>query len=140
MVEQIVEFIRRKGDVYPLYPNQCQAGFPANIDDLPAEDLDLAEYIVKNPCATFFVRATGDSMIDAGIFADDLLVVDRSAEAETNDIVIAVINNEFTVKRLAKNGKKIELRSENPDYPSISIPEGTELQIWGVVKFAIHAV
>ncbi len=140
MVEQIVEFIRRKGDVYPLYPNKCQAGFPGNIEDMPAEDLDLAGFLIKNPSATFFVRATGDSMIGAGIFADDVLVVDRSSEAENNDIVIAVINNEFTVKRLAKKDKKIELLSENPDYPSISIPEGTELQIWGVVKFAIHTV
>lgn len=140
MVEQIVEFIRRKADVYPFYPNKCQAGFPSCIEDMPAEDLDLAGFLIKNPCATFFVRATGESMTGAGIFADDVLVVDRSSEPENNDIVIAVINNEFTVKRLAKKDNKVELLSENPDYPSISIPEGTELQIWGVVKFAIHSV
>ncbi|MBE6428844.1 MAG: translesion error-prone DNA polymerase V autoproteolytic subunit [Planctomycetaceae bacterium] len=140
MVEQIVNFIHRKGDVYPMYPNKCQAGFPAALEDLPAESLEISSYLVQNPAATFFVRATGESMTGAGIFADDILVVDKSAEPENNDIVIAIINNEFTVKRLVKSGNSIELRSENPDYPSIAIPEGTELLIWGIVKFAIHSV
>lgn len=140
MVEQIVNFIRRKGDVYPMYPNQCQAGFPATLDDMPAEGLEISSYLIQNPAATFFVRATGESMTGAGIFADDVLVVDKSEEPMNNDIVIAVINNAFAVKRLVKTENSIELRSENPDYPSIAIPEGTELQIWGVVKFAIHSV
>ena len=140
MVDQIVNFIHRKGDVYPMYPYTCQAGFPAVMEELPAEGMDLAGFLVQNPAATFFVRATGESMIGAGIFADDVLVVDKSAEPENNDIVIAVINNEFTVKRLVRKDGSTELRSENPDYPSIAIPEGTELNIWGVVKFAIHSV
>lgn len=140
MVEQIVNFIHRKGDIYPMYPNKCQAGFPAVMEDVPSEGLDLTAFLVKNPTATFFVRATGESMIGAGIFADDVLVVDKSAEPVNNDIVIAIINNEFAVKRLVKTGNTTELKSENPDYPSIAIPEGTELQIWGVVKYAIHSV
>ncbi len=140
MSDQIVNFIHRKGDVYPLFPNECQAGFPAALEDVPAEPLDLSSFLIKNPAATFFVRATGESMIGAGIFAGDVLVVDKSADAVNNDIVIAVINNEFTVKRLVKTAKTTELRSENPDFPAIAIPEGTELQIWGVVKFALHSV
>lgn len=140
MTEQIVNFVHRKGDIYPLYPNQCQAGFPATLEELPSEELDLAAFLIQNAPATFFVRATGESMIGAGIFADDLLIVDKSAEAQNNDIVIAIVNNEFAVKRLVRDGQTTELRSENPDYPAIAIPEGTELQIWGVVKHVIHTV
>ncbi|MDO4569470.1 MAG: translesion error-prone DNA polymerase V autoproteolytic subunit [Planctomycetia bacterium] len=140
MVERIVGFIHRKADIYPLFAEQIQAGYPATIEEQPAEELDLNGLLVKNASATFFVRATGDSMINAGIFSGDLLLVDKSEDPKNGDIVIAVINNEFACKRFMKDGEKIELRSENPDYPAVGIPEGTDLQIWGVVKHAIHSV
>ena len=107
MVDQIVNFIHRKGDIYPMYPGKIQAGFPATVEEQPAESLDLNDFLIKNPPATFFVRATGDSMIGAGIFADDMLVVDKSAEPVNGDIVIAILNNEFAVKRLSKKGKTV---------------------------------
>ncbi|MDO4550752.1 MAG: translesion error-prone DNA polymerase V autoproteolytic subunit [Planctomycetia bacterium] len=140
MVDHIMNFIYSKGFIFPIYDTKIQAGFPASLDDQATETLDLNGYLVKNPTATFFVRATGESMTGAGIFADDVLVVDKSAEAENGDIIIAVVNNEFTVKRFVKNGNQIELRSENPNFPTITIPEGTELNIWGVVKYTIHSV
>lgn len=140
MVEQIINFIYRKGDVYPLYGNMVPAGFPTVTEEVPVEMLDLTSYLISNPAATFFVRATGDSMIGAGIFADDILVVDKSAEPQNGDIVIAILNNEFTVKRLEKSDSHVELKSENPNYPSIVIPEDTELQIWGVVKHTLRTV
>ena len=84
--------------------------------------------------------ASGDSMTGAGIFADDILIVDRSIEPQNGDIVIAVLNNEFTVKRLEKSDSRVELKSENPNYPSIIIPQDMELQIWGVVKHTLRTV
>ncbi|MDO4568843.1 MAG: translesion error-prone DNA polymerase V autoproteolytic subunit [Planctomycetia bacterium] len=140
MVDQIINFIHRKGDIYPLYGNMVPAGFPAVTEGAPAEMLDLNAWLIQNPASTFFVRATGDSMIGAGIFADDVLVVDKSVEPQNGDIVIAVLNNEFTVKRLEKTDTHVELKSENPDYPSIIIPEDTELQIWGVVKHSLRTM
>lgn len=140
MVDQIMNFIYGKGYVLPLYETKVQAGFPAPVEDQADASLDLNGYLVKNPTATFFVRATGDSMTGAGIFADDVLVVDKSADVENGDIVIAVVDNEFTVKRFVKDGDKIELRSENPNYPPIKVSEASDLKIWGVVKFTIHSV
>ncbi len=140
MVDQIMNFIYGKGYVLPLFETKVQAGFPAPVEDQATATLDLNGFLVKNPTATFFVRATGDSMTGAGIFADDILVVDKSAEVENGDIVIAVVDNEFAVKRFVKTGDKIELRSENPSFPTIKISEASELKIWGVVKYTIHSV
>lgn len=140
MVDQIISFIHGKGYIYPMYPGKVQAGFPATIEDQPAEKLDLNGFLVQNPAATFFMRATGDSMTGAGIFDDDVLVVDKSIEPQDGDIVVAVVNNEFTVKRLSKSDAHVELKSENPDFPSLVIPAGTDLQIWGVVKHTLRTV
>lgn len=140
MVEQIMHFIYSKGYVLPLYEGRVQAGFPAPTGDEVGTTLDLNGYLVKNPTATFLLRAVGDSMIEAGIFPDDILVVDKGAEPVNGDIVIAVINDEFTVKRLSKEGNSVILKSENPKYPPITIPEGSGMNVWGVVKFAIHSL
>ena len=79
------------------------------------------------------MRVAGDSMIGAGIFDGDLLVVDRSIEAQSGDIVVAVLNGEFTIKRYRRNGSTIELVPENTKYRKITLSEGMELEIWGVV-------
>jgi len=79
------------------------------------------------------MRVAGDSMIGAGIFDGDLLVVDRSIEAASGDIVVAVVNGEFTIKRFRRNGSTIELVPENTKYRKITLSEGMELEIWGVV-------
>ena len=108
------------------------AGFPSPADDTH-ETFDIISHIVRHPTATFFKRVAGDSMIGAGIFDGDLLVVDRSIEAASGDIVVAVVNGEFTIKRFRRNGSTIELVPENTKFHKITLSEGMELEIWGVV-------
>jgi DNA polymerase V len=124
----------------PLFLSGVSAGFPSPADDYLDRKLDLNEHLVKNPAATFFVRVAGDSMTGVGINDNDILVVDRSLEPVNNNIVIAVVNGELTVKRLVKNRNSCCLVAENPDYPPLDIGDEMELEIWGVVTFAIHAL
>jgi DNA polymerase V len=102
--------------------------------------LDLNSYLVTHPAATFFVRASGNSMTGANIHDGDLLIVDRSIEAAHNDIVIAVVLGEITVKRLHYLRGEIALVPENDSYQTIFINEHSDLHIWGVVTNAIHCV
>lgn len=123
----------------PLYISRVQAGFPSPAEDYIEGQLDLNEHLVKHKAATFFVKAAGDSMINAGIFPNDLLIVDRSLEARSGHIVIAVVNGELTVKRLKfKNGIPL-LCPENPAYPCITFSSFDEFSIWGVVTNVIHS-
>lgn len=115
-----------------------RAGFPSPADDYVCDTLDLNEHLIPHREATFFVRAKGHSMIGAGIQDNDLLVVDRSLNPVHRSIVIAVIDGEFTVKRLSKRAGKIKLLAENPEYAPIELQEGQELQVWGVVTSVIH--
>jgi DNA polymerase V len=124
----------------PLFIYGVSAGFPSPADDYLDRKLDLNEHLVKNPAATFFVRVAGDSMTGVGINDNDILVVDRSLEPVNNNIVIAVVNGELTVKRLVKSRNSCCLVAENPDYPPLDIGDEMELEIWGVVTFAIHAL
>jgi len=124
----------------PLVLALIEAGFASPADDWIEESLDLNRRLVKTPSATFFIRVKGDSMIGAGIHEGDLLVVDRSVRPAHNHIVIAVVDGGFTVKRLHIEGKRVELRPENPAYPPIAIGDGAELQVWGVVTYSIHGL
>lgn len=122
----------------PVASSHVQAGFPSPADDFIEKQLDLNELMVQRPAATFFVRVQGDSMIDAGIQSGDILVVDRSAEPASGKIVVAILNGEFTVKRLIKKNKKIILQSENSQYPDIGVDPETNFEVWGVVTYVIH--
>lgn len=122
----------------PLVGHLVSAGFPSPADEYIEKDLDLHEYLVKKPAATFFIKVKGESMIGAGIFAGDLLVVDRSIEPINNHVVLASVNGEFTLKRLIKRGQKIFLQPENPKNKIIEINGSTEFQIFGVVTHNIH--
>ena len=124
--------------VRPLFLSNVSAGFPSPADDYIDRQLDLNEYLITNPAATFFVRVAGDSMIEAGINNNDILIVDRSLEPVSGKIVIAIINGELTVKRLFKSTSSCLLVAENPDYPDIGINKEMELEIWGVATCAIH--
>lgn len=95
--------------------------------------LDLNEFMVRNQAATFYFRVQGDSMTGARIFDGDLLVVDRSVEPKHGHVVLAVVNGEYTVKRLHRRGGKIELHPENAAYRPMRLRDGEELQVWGVV-------
>ncbi len=117
-----------------------QAGFPSPAEGYLEGALDLNRYCVSNPPATFFVRVAGDSMIGAGIGSGDLLVVDRSLKAQHNDIVVAVVDGEFTLKRLVVRGAQCWLHPENPDYCPLEITEDMEFEVWGRVTRVIREV
>jgi len=124
----------------PLQNCFVPAGFPSPAEDYVEHKLDLNSYLVTHPAATFFVRASGNSMTGANIHDGDLLIVDRSIEATHNDIVIAVVLGEITVKRLHYLRGEIALVPENESYQTIFINEHSDLHIWGVVTNAIHCV
>ncbi|MDC5417973.1 translesion error-prone DNA polymerase V autoproteolytic subunit [Acinetobacter baumannii] len=123
----------------PLATERVAAGFPSPAQDDIEQALDLNEYLIRNENATFIVKANSLSMLDAGIDIDDPLIVDRSIPAKSGDIVIALIDNDFTVKRLMIDTQfqppKVWLKAENTDYQNIYIEEGQELVIWGVVTY-----
>lgn len=120
----------------PLFLSRVPAGFPSPADDYIEADLDLNEYLVKHPSATFLARASGDSMTRAGILNGALLVVDKSLTPKDGSIVIAAINGELTCKILDITHRM--LRAANPSYPSIALDDEMDLLIEGVVVHAIN--
>ena len=125
----------------PLFASHVSAGFASPADDYIETPLDLNQYLIQHPAATFFLRVEGDSMLGAGIHDGDMLVVDRALEAKDGKVVIAAVNGELTVKRLSMSkGKSVTLLPENPDYPAIPITPETDFVIWGVVTNVIHPV
>ena len=123
----------------PLFTSKVPAGFPSPADDHLEATIDLNQHYIRHPSATFFARVQGHSMNGAGIHNGDMLVIDRSLEAKSGSIVIAVVNAELTVKRLVFNGDEVWLMPENPEFKSIQISEDMELHIWGVVAHVIHS-
>jgi DNA polymerase V len=124
----------------PLFESRVQAGFPAPADEYSEGSLDLNDYLLPHKATTFFVRVTGDSMVNVGIFPGDMLVVDRSLTPTYGKIVIALLNGEMTVKRLEKFKNRLFLCAENDDYPDIKITEEDHFAIWGVVTNVIHSL
>lgn len=115
-----------------------QAGFPSPADDYIETPLDLNKLMIKHPIATFFVRVAGESMSGAGILPGDLLVVDRSLEAVSGKIIVAIVQGEFTVKRFLKKGTSFYLIAENKNYPPLKLTPEMDFQVWGVVTWVIH--
>ena len=140
MITNIFECGIQTKKKFPLFLSRVRSGFPSPADDYIEKKLDLNEHLIDHPSATFFVKVKGDSMINAGIFSGDMLIVDRSKEATNNKIVVAVVNSEFTVKRLRKHSGKITLMPENPNYQPIEITDTTDFEVWGVVVHVIHSV
>lgn len=122
----------------PFATSIVSAGFPSPAEDLVFNQLDLNEFMIEHPAATFFVRVGGDSMIDCGIFDGDILVVDRSLNANTGDIIIAAVNNELTVKRYIHEANQITLVPENKKYKKIKIDSESDFKVWGIVTSTIH--
>ena len=122
----------------PLFSSRVEAGFPSPADDSVEGSLDLNEHLINHPAATFFLRASGESMLYAGIHSGDLLVVDRSLTPRHGHVVIAALNGEPTVKRLHRKDGHVCLVPDNPHYPVIEIPRKEDLHIWGVVTSVIH--
>lgn len=121
-----------------LFNSPVMAGFPSPAADHSQKRIDLNELLFLHPEATFLFRVKGPSMEDAGIFDGDTLLVDRSIQAKHRHIVLAVVDEEFTVKRFYRRGKVVRLLPENPDFAPIDFKEGQELRIWGVATFNLH--
>ena len=123
---------------WPIFASTIAAGFPSPADDYIESRIDLNEYLIQHKEATFFLRVQGSSMTGLGILNNDLLVVDRSLPVEDGNIVIAAIGGEFTVKQLVYSQKGCVLKAANPAHQDIIINSEDDLEVWGVVRWAIH--
>jgi len=121
----------------PFFDVGVNAGLPGYVGQPLQENIDLQRELVQHPGQTFVVRVNGQSMVGAGIDGGDLLVVDKALPARDQHIVLAVIDGEYTVKRLVKKENVLYLKPENPDYPLITVQEQSDFRIWGVVTGVI---
>lgn len=121
----------------PLAQSKIAAGLPSPVQDYTEQSIDFNEYLIRNPNTTFVVKVASLSMLGAGIDVDDDLIVDRSIEAKNRNIVVALVDNDFTVKRLMIEGDRRWLQAENPEFPDIHFQDGQEMVIWGVVTRVI---
>lgn len=117
----------------PLFASKVPAGFPSPAEEHVEARLDPTEYLVEQADATFFVTIQGQSMIDVGLMPGDKVVVDRSRTPSVGNIVLAVVDGEFTIKTLGKAKGKQVLLPANPDFKPIEIKEGMQFEVWGVV-------
>ena len=119
----------------------ASAGFPSPAENYVEEKLNLNSYLIKNKESSFFVRVSGDSMINVGIFDNDILIVDRSLDPKRQSIVIVSIDGELVIKKLMKDqSKNYYLKSENSNYPTIKLNSNRDTVIWGVVTYVIHSL
>lgn len=125
---------------YPFYQTPAACGFASPAADYLQETLSLDQLLIRHPAATFFARAKGNSMEGAGIFDDDILIIDRSLTAKSGDVIIALLDGELIVKRLVCIDGRATLQSEHPDYPPIIIDSEQSLDVWGVVTNVIHGL
>jgi len=140
-MENIKIYKTNKLSSLPLnfYSNPVCAGFPSPAEDHLDIALDLNEHLIKHPAATFYIYAKGNSMEGLGIYDGDIMVVDRSLDASSGNIVIAALSGEFTVKQLIIKLNKTYLIPANKDYKPMLITDETDIQIWGVVIHSIHS-
>ncbi len=124
----------------PLYEFPVSAGFPSPADDYVDKHIDLNEYVIKHPAATFFVRVKGNSMIGSGISDGDLVVVDRALVPCDNTVVVAFLNGEFVLKRVKVKERVLYLVPENKSYEPIKVTEEMDFQVWGVVTYSIKEI
>jgi len=121
----------------PLALSLIPAGFPSPADDKVDVDLNLHEFMVARPEATFFMRVSGESMKDLGIGEGDIAVVDKSIDPKSGDTVVAHVNGEFTLKVFKKQGNVGWLQPANAEYKPIKVTEDDDFQVWGVVTFIV---
>ena len=121
---------------------KASAGVPSPAENYIDEQLDLNKYLIKNMESTFFIRVSGDSMIDVGIFNDDIIIVDKGLTPMNKSIVIVSLNEELVIKRLLKDrmSKNYYLKSENSKYPNIKFSADSDVKIWGVATYVIHSL
>lgn len=124
----------------PLFSTGIPAGYPHPAEDEVEAYVDLNHDLIVNPATTFYIRVFGDSMRGVGINNNDLLIADRSIEARDGDIVIALVDGEFTVKRLKVVEEGVHLVPENPNYKILKVRPPQDFQVWGIVTYVIHSV
>ena len=129
---------RRSRLALPLAGERVAAGFPSPADDYVEVGIDLNEQLIRHPTSTFFLRVSGESMLGAGIHHGDLLVVDRSLDPRPGRIVVAVLDGEFTLKRLVQHQGRLRLEAANQAYPPLELHRCGDVQIWGVAIHVIH--
>ena len=122
----------------PLVEGTVSAGFPSPAEDYIELGIDLNKYLIKSPISTFFLRVSGNSMNNAGIYNNDLLIIDRSIKPHPGHIVVALLDGEFTLKRLIKEKDNYYLKADKENYPAINLYEYIDIQIWGVAVYSIH--
>ena len=120
-----------------LLKSRVCAGFPSPAEDLGAQRIDLTALLVTHTQATYFLKASGHSMIEAGIFDGDIMVVDKAIKPRHGHIVVAVVDGDFTVKRLYQRAGRVKLRAANVTFPEIVPKEGQTIEVWGVVAATI---
>ena len=124
----------------PFAESGPQAGFPSPVASEYQEKIDLNRELVSHPESTFYARVVGDSMIDANIYAGDILVVDRSLDFQNGDIAVCIVDDEFTVKHIFVEKDYVRLVPANDLYPELRIEGDQQFSVWGVVTHVIHAV
>ena len=122
----------------PLVNEAVSAGFPSPAEDYIELGIDLNKYLIKHPISTFFLRVSGNSMNNAGIYNNDLLIIDRSINPNPGHIVVALLDGEFTLKRLIKEKNNYYLKADKENYPAINLYEYLDIEIWGVAIYSIH--
>ena len=122
----------------PLVKEAISAGFPSPAEEYIELGIDLNKYLIKNPISTFFLRVSGNSMNNAGIYNNDLLIIDRSINPNPGHIVVALLDGEFTLKRLMKDENDYYLKADKANYPAINLYDYIDIQIWGVAIYSIH--
>lgn len=124
----------------PFISDGIKAGFPSPAADFDESKISLDNVLVKNREATFYAKASGTSMIGAGIDDGDILVIDRSLEPKNNKIAVCYIDGEFTIKRIVVAKDGVYLTPENPAFEPIKMTDDNELIIWGIVTYVIKSV
>lgn len=128
-------------DVLPgMAQTGIHAGFPSPATDYMTQAIDLNRELVRHPAATFYGRVVGDSMIDAGVEEGDILVIDKSLDAQDGDMAVCFVDGEFTLKYLKFRNQCLFLVPANDNYPEIEITEGVDFRMWGVVTYVIKKV
>ncbi|BCX14100.1 MAG: SOS-response transcriptional regulator UmuD-like protein [Candidatus Dojkabacteria bacterium] len=129
--------MKNKIVLIPIATESVKAGFPSPASDFVEKSLDLNEFLINNPVSTFFVRVSGDSMEEYKIFDGDILIIDRSIKPTNNKIVLAMLDGEFTVKKIVIKNSEITLLPGNAKYSPIK-PNLENFEVWGVVTATIR--
>lgn len=124
----------------PYVASPIQAGFPVPVGDEVSDTIDLNKWLVQHPTATFYARVTGDSMIDAGVEAGDILIIDRAIEPFEGSMAVCFIDGEFTLKFISLDSKEkgvIWLMPANENFSPIKVTPENEFILWGIVTYTI---